>query len=175
MVRSAEGLSDPSAARNGDIAIGMVFSQGISKRNRTVAALRLQNLGKIAEVSVWMGLPREPVGRGSVPGGWRLSWKICPTGERQPPLHFEAQKASPARCRRDLFSAARRLATIASTTSVLAAIVGRAQANAIVIVMVAARSDGRLLSKSRTIQTRDGNNGENYIAKKLGHFDFPFV
>jgi hypothetical protein len=39
--------------------------------------------------------------------------------------------------------------------------------------MIAARIDGRLLSVSRSRQTGDSNNCENYIAKDLGHLDFP--
>lgn len=73
-----------------------------------------------------------------------------------------------------LFQRTCRLPTIASATIMVTAVV-RAQAHGIVIVMVAARIEGRLLSISRTSKASDSNNGENCIANNLGHFDFSYV
>ncbi|CDX31823.1 exported hypothetical protein [Mesorhizobium plurifarium] len=63
-----------------------------------------------------------------------------------------------------------RLTTIAAPIMMAAVI--SAQANTIIIVVVAARIDGRLLGISRTGQAGDSNNCKNCIAKELGHFVF---
>ncbi|TPO01010.1 hypothetical protein FJ980_22525 [Mesorhizobium sp. B1-1-5] len=102
----------------------------------------------------------------------QLTWQ--PEGIGLPVGCGEARKSPAGEMPAELFSADSRLTTIASAAIMVAAVV-RAQTHGIVIVMVAARIEGRLLSISRTSKAGDSNNGENCIANNLGHFDFSSV
>ncbi|MEZ2333858.1 hypothetical protein AB6802_29390 [Mesorhizobium sp. RCC_202] len=131
-------------------------------------------MGKIAEMLVFDGIAEGPV---AAPDGKQIKSlecfgrRACLKASVSRHAHFETQKSLAGQMpTRLLPNGPSRLAAIAST--IIVAIVRGAQALGPVIVMIAARIDGRRLSVSRSGQAGHGNNCEKCIAKNLGHFNF---
>ncbi|WP_170950196.1 hypothetical protein [Mesorhizobium sp. WSM3864] len=76
---------------------------------------------------------------------------------------------------RHLLEPDRQSVAIVSAAAALVAVVCGTQALVPVAIVIAARSDGLLLSISRTDQAENRDSSQNCIANNVGHLSFPLL